>query len=238
MRNFKKFFIGLMCFFSGSAYAGEKENLQKSMAELAKKLTLSDIREIRPNLKPLWQGLKAQTLALEQAPLNTSEELQAAQQQLTAVKVAAKKIEVDKILDVLNMGYNEKAAQIPPAEKAAAQAKLAELGTMLDAAQTEFDITRVNMQLIGVAKKGPACVAQFAVKFYLGAIRQGNNQLMVWWAENQKSEAGIAQLRTIQTTLSEWEPQAASEDKKQLERLHMNLMGLDGKIVYLFLQEP
>lgn len=238
MRNFKSLLISFVCFLSGTAAAGEKENLQRSMAELAKKLTLSDIREVRPELKPAWQALKAEVLALEQAPLNTSEELQAVQKQLTAVKVTSKKIEVGKVIFVLGRGYAENAAQIPSAEKSAAEARLKELGIALAAAATEFDITRVNMQLIAAAKKGHAAAAQHAVKFYLGAIRQGNAQLMVWWAENQKSAAGLAELHTIQATLAEWEPQAESTDKKVLERLHLQLMGLDGKIVSLFLQEP
>lgn len=238
MRNFKKILIGVVCFLSGTAAAGEKENLQGSMSELAKKLLLSDIREVRPELKPAWQALKAEVLALEQAPLNTTEELQAVQKQLTAVKVTSKKIEVGKVIFVLTQGYTENAAQISPAEKSAAEARLNELGTALGAATTEFDITRVNMQLIAAAKKGHVAAAQYAVKFYLGAIRQGNTQLIVWWAENQKSAAGLAQLRTIQATLTEWEPQAENIDKKVLERLHLQLMGLDGKIVSLFLQEP
>lgn len=235
MRNFIIFF-GMTCLLSVFTFADEKENLLKSLAQEQKRVALGDIREFHEAYKPLWPAFKNELEKVAGLSIETNEQLQTAQKRLAAVKLGVTKLEVQKVLEVVAAAYDK--SQASSEEKAAALAKIEALRAALDKAGSDFDVMRVKLQLIGVAKKAHVSVGQASVSFYIMALKKSNEQLMAWWEKNKKSSAGLEKLKAIQKTLTELEPGAASNDKRQLEMLHMRLTAIDAETLGVFIQEP
>ncbi|MBI4356511.1 MAG: hypothetical protein HY559_01340 [Gammaproteobacteria bacterium] len=240
MRNFSVFLIGgIFCLLSVS-YAGEKENLQKAIASLLRCVTLNDVRETILGLKPLWQDFRAELEAVKALPLDTSEQLQAAQKRYEAVKFSVTKLETRILIAVTIAGYEINENLFSAEEKKVALTKLFRLANDLEKFQigdpwTSF--TRIKAPLIGL-RKAHTSVHQYTAWFYIQRLEQGNQQLITWWEQNGKPAEGLEKLKSIQQQLKEAAPCAENTDPRQLEGLHLRLMVWDCESTYSLPEGP
>lgn len=244
MRNFVALLVGMLCLFSVSIYAGDREKLQKEIADLLKTTILSEIRESHEKCKPIWQTIRTELVSISEAPVETLEQIQTAQKRLLLVQTWIMRLEVRREIAVVANGYTENEYQIPPDEFSDARTKIDALKLALENAKDAFSSIKVRLQLFGIIAKGHISVAQHVVKFHLAAMRQGNAQLIVWWEKNKKSQAGLEKLKVIQQTLSALEPQTDSTDRRVVAgrfgggTLRLRLVCLDLEVIGIFRQEP
>lgn len=235
-RNFLFSILAIFC-LSMFAYAGEKENLLKLIAETKKSVDLSQIREFHDELKPAWAGFEKELAEISALPLATSEQFAFAQKRLSALRLAVGRVEIGKVVAVITMGFEKNTDKMPKGELDAALAKLTAFKGDIAKADSEFGLIKIKLQLIGLVKKSNVSVGKNSVGLFIDAIEKGTGQLVVWWKENHKSEAGLKKIEAVLETVKGLRPGAASDEKKALEMLHMRLTGLDLEIMGIFSQE-
>lgn len=244
MRNLILVVMGIFFLLSMYAYAGEKENLQKTISDTVKTVTLNELREVYDDFKPGWQAIRKELSLLQQAPLDTEEQRKEAQKKLVKIERSCQKIELIKKMGVLVAGTITAGDNLPEGEIENTIVKILELETALEKADSWQEITRIKLRLIGmgwpdIRSKGHPLVTQYALKWYLKSLHQGNVLLIAWWEKNNKSVAGLEKLKTIQKTLLELEAGTNTYDRKQLNMLHMRAStDIEDETLMIFIQEP